>query len=121
MTKLVLSLEQIESNLDSGCLKAPTTSGTTWMVKRNGRTRTWKRDPMRFEIPVKVGFREYSTIDQNTTFGTDLLHDYKVIPTAAELSPNLFQYHNCSVCKNGKLPCTDSVPGNCGNPIAHND
>jgi len=33
----------------------------------------------------------------------------------------IFLYHNCSVCRNGAKPCTSSVPGNCGNPIARND
>lgn len=78
--KLVLSLEQIEENLDSGALCAPTTIGTTWAVKRNGRTRLWKREPLKFEIPVRVGFRSFATIDNRSTFGTCNDFDFKVIP-----------------------------------------
>lgn len=38
----------------------PTVTSELW--RRNGRTRTWKRDPQRVEIPVKFGMYGYSTI-----------------------------------------------------------
>lgn len=31
--------------------------------RRNGQTKTWKRQPGRFLIPVKRGLRSYSSID----------------------------------------------------------
>jgi hypothetical protein len=37
--------------------------GTRLRVRRNGKTRTWKRDTSRFEIPVKYGLYEYYIID----------------------------------------------------------
>ena len=37
--------------------------GTRLRVRRNGKTRTWKRDLSRFEIPVKYGLYEYHIID----------------------------------------------------------
>lgn len=89
MTPLTLSLEQIEENLDKGLLKCPMRTSadgySLWNVRRNGRTRTWKRDPMRFEIPVKIGFREYATITNSTTFCVGSMShpnwfDYQVIP-----------------------------------------
>lgn len=35
--------------------------------------------------------------------------------------PGIFATHNCWKCKDGKLPCVASVPGNCGYPHARND
>lgn len=81
--KLTLSLEQIEANLDNGCLKAPFKTSaqghSLWSVRRNGKTRTWKRDPLRFEIPVKIGFRHCTRIDNRTTFGTNDSYDFRVM------------------------------------------
>ena len=37
--------------------------GSRLRVRRNGKTRTWKRDLNRFEIPVKYGLYQYYTID----------------------------------------------------------
>jgi len=37
--------------------------GSRLRTRRNGKTRTWKRDLDRFEIPVKYGLYEYYTID----------------------------------------------------------
>jgi hypothetical protein len=79
--KLALSLEQIEANLEAGAIRAPATSGNAWSVRRNGRTRTWKTRPFDFEIPVKIGFKYYSMIDQSSTFATDNSADYRIIST----------------------------------------
>ena len=37
--------------------------GSRLRVRRNGKTRTWKRTPNRFEIPVKYGLYQYYIID----------------------------------------------------------
>lgn len=34
-------------------------------VRRMGRTKTWKRDPEKFRVPVKYGLRDSFYIDQN--------------------------------------------------------
>lgn len=39
--------------------------GTRLRVRRNGKTRTWKRTPERFEIPVKYGLYQYAIIDND--------------------------------------------------------
>ena len=52
----------IENALDSGRIYAETRKGTLWLVRRNGKTKTWKRDQDRFEIPAKAGFRDCFTI-----------------------------------------------------------
>ncbi len=36
--------------------------GTPQRFRVNGKVRTWKRDPMRIEIPVKRGMYEFGTI-----------------------------------------------------------
>lgn len=90
--KIELSLEQIEANLDHGCLRAPMRTSANgyslWSVRRNGKTRLWKRDKLRFEIPVKVGFRNYATITNTTTFCAGSMshpnwYDYQIIPQEA--------------------------------------
>lgn len=95
--KLELSLSQIEENLDAGCLKAPMRTSadgySLWSVRRNGRTKTWKRDPMRFEIPVTIGFRHYATITPKSTFCTGTMshphwYDFKVMPQDLVFDPH---------------------------------
>jgi hypothetical protein len=43
-------------------------------ARRNGRTKTWKRRPNEFRIPVKYGMYEYFNIDQNNA------HEWSTIP-----------------------------------------
>lgn len=54
-----------ERALDSHKVKARVSNGNLWMVKRNGKTRTWKRDADRFEIPIKMGFKSYGLVTQD--------------------------------------------------------
>ena len=42
-------------------------SGDVVRVKINGKVRTWKRDPARFEVPIKYGLYEYATVDNTNT------------------------------------------------------
>jgi hypothetical protein len=55
-----MTREAFETALDRGQLQTCIRGHDTkwYAVRRNGRTRTWKRDPTRFEIPVKYRFRE---------------------------------------------------------------
>ena len=39
--------------------------GTPQRFRRNGKTKTWKRQPERFEIPVKYGLYGYGYITEN--------------------------------------------------------
>ena len=48
---------EIEKALDTGLLWAAMANGRYWRLRRNGATKTWKRDAARFEIPVKAGLR----------------------------------------------------------------
>jgi hypothetical protein len=54
--------EAFEAALDSGLLqtKIVRREGERWYdCRRNGRTQTWKRDPARFEIPLKFRFKDH--------------------------------------------------------------
>jgi hypothetical protein len=36
--------------------------GTPLRARRNGSTRLWKRSPLRFEVPVKIGLYGYDYV-----------------------------------------------------------
>jgi hypothetical protein len=59
----------IEQALDTGQLFMDVTlrAGPPrfWLIRRNGQTKTWKRSPDWFRIPVKYGFKGYDQIDHN--------------------------------------------------------
>lgn len=46
--------------------------GNEVRCRRNGQTKTWKREPSRFQIPVKRGLYEYGYIDNNNA------HEWRV-------------------------------------------
>jgi hypothetical protein len=73
-------LEQLDADKLSGVVNAITAqdarvfysrthtyarSSTPIQVRRNGRTKYWKREPARFSVPVKYGFRDCFYIDNN--------------------------------------------------------
>lgn len=57
------TLAQIEKLLDSGNLEAEMNNGRYWTIRRNGATKTWKRDAARFRIPIKAGLRACGSIE----------------------------------------------------------
>lgn len=57
----------IERALDAGKLFLHMQNGNWWQARRNGATKTWKRDRTRWEIPVKMGFRGHATLRPNQT------------------------------------------------------
>jgi hypothetical protein len=51
-----MNREDFETMLDAGKLQTriQRNNGENWHdVRRGGKTRTWKRDPTRFEIPIR--------------------------------------------------------------------
>lgn len=64
---------EIEYALDARCLWAKMNNGNFWQVRRNGKTVTWKRDPDRFRIPIKLGLRNYGQIDQDNLQSEELV------------------------------------------------
>ena len=63
-----LTQAEAERALATGLIRALSPSGTYWTTHRNGRTKTWVTRPGEFRIPVKVGFRSFSYIDQDSHF-----------------------------------------------------
>lgn len=61
-----LSLTEIK-NL-SGHALCIGNNGEVYRVKINGKVRIWKRNPDRFEVPIKYGLYEYATIDTLNRF-----------------------------------------------------
>ena len=55
----------IDELLDAGKIYIRMTTGKWWQIRRNGKTRTWKRNANRFAIPCKAGMYEYGTIDES--------------------------------------------------------
>jgi hypothetical protein len=53
-----MTRDEIETALDRGRLQIQSHNGRWYDVRRNGATKTWKRDPNKVEIPCKVGFKE---------------------------------------------------------------
>jgi hypothetical protein len=62
-----LTLQAIEEHLDASTLVIRMSKGQIWTsLRRNGVTKRWKREPSRFRIPVKFGFKECGEITQDT-------------------------------------------------------
>jgi hypothetical protein len=62
-----------ENALDTGQLFCAMGNGKFWQARRNGATRSWKRDVDRFYIPIKVGLRAYHAIKE-----TDNVTNYRI-------------------------------------------
>ena len=60
----------VELALDAGQLYTAVTRGNGvhkwWQCRRNGMTKTWKRSPDKFRIPIKFGFRGTGQITDAT-------------------------------------------------------
>jgi hypothetical protein len=54
-----MTLYELETALDSGRLFVCVNRAKDqwWKARRNGKTQRWKRDPLRFRIPLKAGLR----------------------------------------------------------------
>jgi len=59
----------IDQLLDSGKLEVAMKNGRWWQLRRNGATKTWKTDPERIRVPVKMGMYGYDVI---ATYSQDL-------------------------------------------------
>lgn len=68
MTKI--TRDNIDQLLDSRMIQAAMSHGSWWLVRRNGQTKTWKKDATRIRIPIKFGFKGTGAITESD-FGTD--------------------------------------------------
>lgn len=64
---------ETETALDNSTIWALMGNGRYWKLRRNGATKTWKRDPDRFQIPVKAGLRSCAYLTNDTDFTTDFI------------------------------------------------
>jgi hypothetical protein len=62
-------IRDVEHALQHGCLWIKTSRNRYWRLRRNGCTKTWKRDLNRFRIPVKAGLYVYSAVTNDTVIG----------------------------------------------------
>lgn len=82
----VFTLAEIEDALDTGYLWAAVNRGIDgegryWKARRNGKTKRWKRDTTRFEIPFKTGFRVTGTVANTSIIGFEWGADYIISVT----------------------------------------
>lgn len=59
-----ITRENIDALLDAGRIEVAMRSGAWWSIRRNGATRTWKRDAERVYLPIKYGFRMTTAITE---------------------------------------------------------
>lgn len=57
-----MTLQELETALDSNQLQALMANNRWLTLRRNGRTKLWATRPHDFYIPVKVGFRTYARL-----------------------------------------------------------
>jgi len=60
------NLADIEHALDNGALYGAAGNGRFWLLRRNGKTQTWKRDKTRFRVPAKMGLKDCCQITNDT-------------------------------------------------------
>ena len=92
----------IEDALDQGHLWMAVAGSRWWRCRRNGQTRTWKRDATRFDIPIKAGWKVYGNITQASIVtipggrlgGTDWLISH-LDPNETQRVPTRFEYEVC--------------------------
>jgi hypothetical protein len=75
------TLDEIEYALDHGMLWVLVGSGRYWLARRNGATKRWKREPDRFELPVKSGMRNYGRLFRTSEVGIHVGYAYVVSQT----------------------------------------
>lgn len=66
---MTVTREDIETALANGTLWAQMANGAFWRLRRNGATKTWKRAPERYSIPVKAGLKSCGRIDEASKVG----------------------------------------------------
>ena len=64
------SKEQVGYELSQGSLWVRMSNGRYWKLRRNGKTKVWKRNPWRYRIPVKAGLHAFTAITNETEIGT---------------------------------------------------
>jgi len=66
-----ITRENVEKYLDGGVLYVAVNNSKWWVIRRNGKTQRWKRDPSKLRIPFKFGFNGYSAISDSDFVTTE--------------------------------------------------
>jgi hypothetical protein len=61
---LAITRQNVDLLLDRGLIEIAMTSGKWWSIRRNGATKTFKKDAARIYIPFKYGFKFYGNITE---------------------------------------------------------
>lgn len=77
-----ITRDNIDALLDAHRLEIYSYTTKKWYsIRRNGKTKHWKRNPNRIRIPCKVGFRECFAITEDTFYGERLtLKHFRIKP-----------------------------------------
>lgn len=59
-----ITRDNFEDLLDRGQMEIAMKSGKWWAIRRNGKTRRWKREPSRIYVPFKCGMKIYGNITE---------------------------------------------------------
>lgn len=62
---VAITRQNIDKMLDAGELYAAMNSGRWHKLRRNGATKTWKRDVTRIRVPFKYGLYGYGAITES--------------------------------------------------------
>jgi hypothetical protein len=73
---VTITRANVNELLDKRVIEVAMRSGKWWEIRRNGKTKTWKKDASRICIPFKYGFRGCSQITE-----TDFREDGTLDPT----------------------------------------
>lgn len=105
-----MTREAFEAALDAGLLQTKILyrDGEKWYTcRRNGRTRVWKRDPSRFEIPVKFRFRDTMRVTSNHFYSGEVDRWFRIntIPGVRILNlDDMGQVHDAIAEATGEPP-----------------
>lgn len=80
-----ITRENVDELLDAGRIEIHMRNGNWWSVRRNGKTKYWKRDKMRVYIPVKFGLKMTAQISEHDFRGPEQALDLDVF----RVRPNL--------------------------------
>ena len=75
-----MTREAFEAALDRGHLQTALRGRETkwYTCRRNGKTRLWKRDSSRFEIPIKYRYRDTARIKSDDFYNGTVDHWFRI-------------------------------------------
>jgi hypothetical protein len=59
-----ITRDNVECLLGARVIEAALNNGRWWKIRRNGATKTWKRDEEKVRIPIKFGYKGYGVITE---------------------------------------------------------